>query len=113
MGVKSVGGRREVLFGGRVTLRVYPAEGADLTMQISGKELAKTVVLWTGEEMILAVLPAPNHVRLDKLAAEVGKSVRLATEQEFNSLFPDCELGTMPQSGKRLLNSCSVASRKI
>jgi Ala-tRNA(Pro) deacylase len=76
-------------------MRAYTAQGAAATMQISGKELAKTVVLWTGEEMILAVLPAPNHVRLDKLAAEVGKSVRLATEQEFSSLFPDCELGSL------------------
>jgi Ala-tRNA(Pro) deacylase len=74
----------------------YTAQGAAAAMQISGKELAKTVVLWTGEEMVLAVLPAPNHVRLDKLAFEVGKPVRLATEQEFNSLFPDCELGAMP-----------------
>jgi Uncharacterized conserved protein len=49
--------------------------------------------------MILAVLPAPNHVRLDKLAAELGKSLRLATEQEFSSLFPDCELGAMPPFG--------------
>jgi Ala-tRNA(Pro) deacylase len=77
----------------------YTAQGAAATMQISGKELAKTVVLWTGEEMILAVLPAPNHVRLDKLAAELGRSVRLATEQEFSSLFPDCELGAMPPLG--------------
>src|SRR5260370_26461004 len=74
----------------------YTAQGAAATMQISGKELAKTVVLWTGEEMILAVLPAPNHVRLDNLAAEVGKSVRLATEQEFSNLFPDCGLPAMP-----------------
>jgi Ala-tRNA(Pro) deacylase len=77
----------------------YTAQGAAATMQISGKELAKTVVLWVGEEMILAVLPAPNHVRLDKLAAEVGKPVRLATEQEFSSLFPDCEPGAMPPFG--------------
>jgi Ala-tRNA(Pro) deacylase len=77
----------------------YTAQGAAATMQISGKELAKTVVLWAGEEMILAVLLAPNHVRLDKLAAVVGKSVRLATEQEFSSLFPDCELGAMPPFG--------------
>ena len=77
----------------------YTAQGAAATMQISGKELAKTVVLWAGEEMILAVLPAPNHVRLDKLGAEVGKSLRLATEQEFSSLFPDCELGAMPPFG--------------
>jgi Ala-tRNA(Pro) deacylase len=77
----------------------YTAQSAAAAMQISGKELAKSVVLWTGEEMILAVLPAPNHVRLDKLAVEVGKPVRLATEQEFNSLFPDCELGAMPPFG--------------
>ena len=80
-------------------MRAYTAQGAAATMQISGKELAKTVVLWTGEGMILAVLPAPNHVRLDKLAVEVGKPVRLATEQEFSSLFPDCELGAMPPFG--------------
>ena len=34
----------------------YTAQGAAATMQISGKELAKTVVLRAGEEMILAVL---------------------------------------------------------
>src|SRR5215468_2743475 len=77
----------------------YTAQGAAVTMQISAKELAKTVVLWAGEELILAVLPAPNHVRLDKLAAELGRSVRLATEQEFSSLFPDCELGAMSPLG--------------
>ena len=77
----------------------YTAQGAAATMQISGRELAKSVVLRAGEEMILAVLPAPNHVRLDKLAAEVGKSVWLATEQEFCSLFPDCESGAMPPFG--------------
>ena len=77
----------------------YTSQGAAATMQISGKELAKTVVLWTGDEMILAVLPAPNHVGLDKLAAEVGKPVRLASEQEFSSLFPDCEPGAMPPFG--------------
>jgi len=37
--------------------------------------------------MILAVLPAPDHVRLDKLAAERESLVRLATEQEFSNLF--------------------------
>lgn len=77
----------------------YTAQGAAAAMKISGKELAKTVVLRTGGEMILAVLPAPNHVRLDKLAAEVGKPVRLATEQEFSDLFPDCDLGAMPPFG--------------
>ncbi len=80
----------------------YTAQGAAAMMQISGKELAKTVVLRAGEkgeQTVLAVLPGPRHVKLDKMAAVVGKPVRLATEVEFCSLFPDCELGAMPPFG--------------
>ena len=77
----------------------YTAQGAAATMQISGKELAKTVVLWAGDEMILTVLPAPNHVDLNELGDQLGKPVRLATEREFSSRFPDCEPGAMPPFG--------------
>jgi Ala-tRNA(Pro) deacylase len=77
----------------------YTAQGTAATMQISAKELAKTVVVWAGEEMILAVLPGPRHVKLHKLTAEVGRSVRLASEQEFGSHFSDCEPGAMPPIG--------------
>jgi Ala-tRNA(Pro) deacylase len=77
----------------------YTAQGAAATMKISGKELAKTLVLRAGEDTILAVLPAPHHASLEKLASLLGKSVRLATEQEFGELFPDCELGAMPPFG--------------
>ena len=80
----------------------YTAQGTATLMQISGKEVAKTVVLRAGElgeETILAVLPGPKHVKLDKLAAAIGKPVRLATELEFSNLFPDCELGAMPPFG--------------
>jgi len=80
----------------------YTAQGTATIMQISGKEVAKTVVLCAGvlgEETILAVLPGPRHVKFDKLAALVGKPVRLATEEEFSRLFPDCELGAMPPFG--------------
>jgi len=80
----------------------YTAQGTATMMQISGKEVAKTVVLRAGakwDETILAVLPGSKHVKLDKLAVAVGKPVRLATELEFSSLFPDCELGAMPPFG--------------
>ena len=81
----------------------YTAQGTAAVMQISGKEIAKTVVVRTGdnrgEETILAVLPGARHVKLEKLAVAVGKPVRLATELEFAGLFPDCELGAMPPFG--------------
>ena len=80
----------------------YTAQGTATVMQISGREMAKTVVLRAGEhgrETILGVLPGPKHVNLDKLAKVLGKPVRLATELEFSELFPDCELGAMPPFG--------------
>jgi len=97
--LKSLLDENQILYSVMTHSTAYTAQGAAATMRISGRELAKTVVLWAGDEMILAVLPAPNHVSLDKLAAEAGKSVRLATEQEFSNRFPDCELGAMPPFG--------------
>jgi Ala-tRNA(Pro) deacylase len=80
----------------------YTAQGTATVMQISGKEIAKTVVLCAGvhgDEPILAVIPGPRHVKFEKLAVLIGKPVRLATEEEFSRLFPDCELGAMPPFG--------------
>jgi Ala-tRNA(Pro) deacylase len=80
----------------------YTAQGTAAVMQISGKDVAKTIVLragTSGEETALAVLPGSRHAKLDKLSAAVGKPVRLATELEFSDLFPDCELGAMPPFG--------------
>ena len=80
----------------------YTAQGTATLMQISGKEIAKTVVVRAGaqgEETILAVLPGSRHVKLDKLSVAVGKPVHLATELEISDLFPDCELGAMPPFG--------------
>ena len=65
-------------------------------LHVPGKELAKTVVLRSGEDTFVAVLPASYHIDLEKFGALVGQPVRLATELELAKLFPDCELGAMP-----------------
>jgi Ala-tRNA(Pro) deacylase len=77
----------------------YTAQGTAAAMKVSGKDMAKTLVLKAGEETLLAVLPAAHHANLEKLSSVLGKEVRLATEPEFISLFPDCELGAMPPFG--------------
>lgn len=80
----------------------YTAQGTATLMQISGKEVAKTVVLCVGErdpKIVLAVLPGSRHVKFEKLAAVIGRPIRLASEEEFIRLFPDCELGAMPPFG--------------
>ena len=78
----------------------YTAQAAAATLHVPGKELAKTIVVRAGEETSLAVLPASYRVNLTTLGAILGKTVRLATEQEFADLFPDCELGAMPPFGQ-------------
>jgi Ala-tRNA(Pro) deacylase len=52
------------------------------------------------DRMVMTVLPGSHRVNLDRLAEILkAKSVRLATEEEFRGLFPDCELGAMPPFG--------------
>jgi Ala-tRNA(Pro) deacylase len=77
----------------------YTAQAAAATMHVPGKEMAKTVVICAGAQTVLAVLPASYHVDLKRMSEILGEPARLATEQEFYSLFPDCETGAMPPFG--------------
>jgi Ala-tRNA(Pro) deacylase len=78
----------------------YTSQGAAAVMHVSGREVAKSVVVQAGKQYYLVVLPASYHVKPEKLADVLGHPVRLATEAEFSSLFPDCELGAMPPLGE-------------
>ena len=67
---------------------------------ISGKELAKTVMIKIQGKMAMAVLPASFIIDFESLKKIFGTSnVMLATENEFKNRFPDCELGAMPPFG--------------
>ncbi len=78
----------------------FTASGAAAVMHVSGREVAKTVVVQAGKDYYLVVLPSSYHVKPEKLANVIGHAVRLASEAEFASLFPDCELGAMPPLGE-------------
>lgn len=74
-------------------------EIASLT-HISGDQIAKTVIAFADERMVMAVVPASRHVDLERLQRATGaQAVCLATEAEFRDAFPDCELGAMPPFG--------------
>lgn len=67
---------------------------------ISGKELAKTVMIKIDGKMAMTVLPATFNIDFDSLKEIFGtRNVSLATEFEFKNRFPDCELGAMPPFG--------------
>lgn len=64
------------------------------------KELAKVVIVKVNGRFVMTVLPASWLVDLHQLRDVFHtRHVRLATEEEFKDLFPDCELGAMPPFG--------------
>ncbi|UCD71965.1 MAG: YbaK/EbsC family protein [Syntrophobacterales bacterium] len=80
--------------------RVYTAQEVAAAQHVSGKELAKVVMIKVGSEPAMMVLPASFMVDMDKLKKLFhGKRVKLAREEEFQGLFPDCEIGAMPPFG--------------
>lgn len=66
---------------------------------VSGKQLAKTVVVKSDGKFALVIVPASTHVNFAKLRDEFGKEVDLASESEFKDKFPGCEVGAMPPFG--------------
>ena len=66
---------------------------------VKGRKHAKVVIVKGGEELMMAVLPSDRLLDLEKFEAETGKAAELASEDEFRSRFPDCELGAIPPFG--------------
>jgi len=78
----------------------YTAQGIAGLAHISGKELAKTVVVKLNGTLALAVIPAKFHVDLAALRRGAkAKTAVLASEDEFKDRFPQCETGAMPPFG--------------
>ena len=79
----------------------YTAQGIAGLTHISGKELAKTVIVKLDEKLVMAVLPANYHVDLAALKRLLkAKTVDLASEEEFEDRFAECETGAMPPFGE-------------
>ena len=75
--------------------RIY--DGSD---QNPRAEFAKTVLVNIDGKMAMAVIPASRRLDLEQLGLLVNaKKVVLASEQEFQGRFPDCEVGAMPPFG--------------
>jgi Ala-tRNA(Pro) deacylase len=67
---------------------------------VSGKQLAKTVIVKTDGKLAMVVLLANDHVNFTKLKqATRSASVDLASESEFKDKFKNCEVGAMSPFG--------------
>lgn len=78
----------------------YTAQEIAAVAHVAGKQFAKTVVVDLDGDKVLAVLPADKEIALPELRRNAGApAARFATEKEFRSLSPDCEMGAMPLFG--------------
>jgi len=93
--------QKNVAYEHHVHGTAYTAQEVAEQERVPGAMVAKTVVVKKGDGgYAMAVLPASMQLELAALrdALGVGK-LRLATEAEFKSLFPDSDLGAMPPFG--------------
>ena len=78
----------------------FTAQGIAHAAHISGKMLAKTVIVNVDGKFKMLVMPANKRINIDALKGLLwAKNVRLATEDEFREIFTDCEIGGMPPFG--------------
>lgn len=78
----------------------YTAQAVAASAHISGRELAKTVIIKIDGKTAMAVLPASYKVDFALLKESVGaRRIELATESEFEGMFPACDVGAMPPFG--------------
>lgn len=70
------------------------------TLHVPGRQVAKAVLLWSGDQHVLAVLPATHRIDLSRLESTLGVSgVHLASEPELDEVFVGCEHGAHPPFG--------------
>ena len=78
----------------------YTAQEIAACSHVSGRNMAKTVIILLKGKMAMAVLPASLTIDFSHLEDALGvDQAELATEEEFKDQFPDCELGAMPPFG--------------
>ena len=80
--------------------QAFTAQKIAASAHIPGRDLAKTVIVKIDGKMAMAVLPGSYRIDMKTLQEVTGShNVELATEEEFKTLFPECETGAMPPFG--------------
>ena len=79
---------------------VYTAQEIAAAQHVSGRSLAKCVLVNTNHGPMLAVLPASCLIDFKQLKAALGAtSLSIAKESDIKAAFPDVEVGAMSPFG--------------
>lgn len=78
----------------------FTAQEVAASAHIPGKDMVKTVMVKADGDMKMVVLPSTHDVDFNSIREALeAEEVELASEEEFEELFPDSELGAMPPFG--------------
>src|SRR5262245_60823657 len=83
--------REQVKYQSLLHSAAYTAQEVAASAHITGKEMAKTVIVELDGRMAMAVLPANRKIVLQDLREITGSDqVKFASEDAFRQRFPDC-----------------------
>jgi len=78
----------------------YTAQEIAARQHVSGNELAKVVMIEADEHLVMGVVRGNDKINLHAVEDSLNvRHARLASEDEFISRFPECEIGAMPPFG--------------
>lgn len=80
--------------------KAFTAQEVAASAHIPGRNMAKPVMVKVDGDLKMVVLPSTHDLDFDALKDTFKTSnVELASESDFEDLFPDSELGAMPPFG--------------
>jgi Ala-tRNA(Pro) deacylase len=78
----------------------YTAQRRAKFLRVSGRFVAKSLLMHGPSDFFLAILPAIHHVDCDRLGTDLGGPVRLASDEEISEIIHGCEWGVVPPFGR-------------
>ncbi len=90
---------RQVAFEAMPHPPAYTAQQRAKYLGLSGRQVAKGVLLRGPQGFLVAILPATQQIDFACLELALGGPVRLARDDEMAAVFSDCEWGVVPPFG--------------
>ena len=89
----------KVQYESSASLEAVTAQRIAEAEHVKGRHQAKVVMIRSGDEHLMMVLPADHQIDLEKVEKVIGKAVSLDREHEFKAFLPDSAIGAMPPFG--------------
>lgn len=81
--------------------RTFTAMETAESRHIAGKQMIKSVIVKIDGRYVMCILTSNHRINFHKLKKiTAAKEAHLATEEEINGLFPECEVGAEPPLGE-------------